>query len=177
MTEFGAQSGLPRAGRRGTLAADMSAVTPEHAERPILLHVQADELAAQSWQEAIAELAANTAEKAGLPAVQPLIDSALQREDCEPTHLGRGLALPHARVEGLPCAAVYVAHSVAGIAWHKEPAHLIAFLAVPEEAPELYLHLLSRLIRWRLRLMDGALAQGKLPAEAWERSLREELEK
>ncbi len=151
--------------------AAVSALLSQPSKPRLLLTVQAEELRAASWQAAISEMAAIVTAQAGLPSAQPLIDSALLREDCEPTYLGKEMALPHARVEGLPCAAVCVAHSVAGIPWHEGTAHLIIFLAVPEEAPELYLHVLSRVIRWRLRLEDTALRCPLLPAAAWEQEL------
>ncbi len=141
----------------------------------LLIHVCAEELHAADCREAISHMAGSFARQAGLPDATPLIDSAMQREYCEPTYLGKGMALPHARVAGLAGAGVCIAHSAAGIPWHGERAHLIVFLAVPEEAPELYLKLMSRIVRWRLRLPDSALTSPTLPAEAWERRLRAEL--
>ena len=79
-----------------------------------------------------------------------LVEAALTREDEESTWLGRGLAVPHARVAGLPCAAVYVA-CAPGIAWPEEPADCVALLCVPAECPDLYLQLLSKLVRWRMK--------------------------
>ncbi len=138
----------------------------------LLITVQPEELHAHDWQDALCQMAGRLADHAGLPSARLLVDSAMQREDCEPTYLGKGMALPHARVEGLPCAGICVAHSVAGIPWHESQARLIIFLAVPEEAPELYLHIMSRLVRWRLRLADEVLDAPTLPAEDWEEELR-----
>ncbi len=138
----------------------------------LLISVVSDDLPPCSWQEALELMASRLAELAALPSAAPLVESAMQREDCEPTYLGKGMALPHARVAGLPCAGICVAHSLAGIAWHEQRAHLVVFLAVPEEAPELYLKLLSRLVRWRLSLAEELLSCRSLPAEDWERELR-----
>ncbi len=137
----------------------------------LLIHVQAAELRVSGWQDAIAQLSTTLAQAAGLPDATPLIESAMQREGCEPTYLGKGMALPHARVAGLRAAGVCIAHSPAGIPWHDERAQLLIFLAVPEEKPELYLQLMSRLVRWRLRLADEQLAQPLLPAAEWEEEL------
>ncbi len=80
-----------------------------------------------------------------------LATSALEREDLEPTYVGRGLAVPHARVNGLPAAAVYIAHSASSIRWAEEEADTVILLAVPAERPELYLQLLSKIMRWRMK--------------------------
>lgn len=79
-----------------------------------------------------------------------LASSAWAREQVEPTYLGRGLAVPHARVEGLPMAAVYVAKGAA-VPWPEENADCVALLCVPAESPELHLQLLSRIVRWRMK--------------------------
>lgn len=79
-----------------------------------------------------------------------LVESAINRELVESTYLGHGLAVPHARVEGLSAAMVYVAHG-AGIPWPNEPADCVALLCVPAERPELHLQLLSKVVRWRLK--------------------------
>ncbi len=124
---------------------------------------------ADSPAAAIEQLAAAFAQQAAMAEARPLVDTALQREATEPTYLGKGMALPHARVAGLARPGICVAHSAAGIPWHTERAHLVIFIAVPEEQPELYLHLMSQLVRWRLRLADDR------PTPAWPQELREAL--
>lgn len=86
--------------------------------------------------------------------VAELESSALERELVESTYFGRGLAVPHARVAGLPTAAVYVAKGVF-VPWPEESADCVALLCVPLEQPELHLQLLSRIMRWRMK--GGAL--------------------
>lgn len=94
-------------------------------------------------------------------AVQLGVDSsvveaaALLREESEPTYVGRGMAVPHARVSGLPVAAMYVARSRRGIPWGDGVARLVVFTAAAEEKPELYLQLLSAAMRWRLGFPSG----------------------
>lgn len=80
---------------------------------------------------------------------------AWERELAEPTYIGSGLAVPHARVPGLQRAAVYVGYSPAGIPWPHEEAHHIALLIVPQESPELHLQLLAHLVRWRRSLTEA----------------------
>lgn len=81
--------------------------------------------------------------------------AAILREESEPTYVGRGMAVPHARVSGLPLAAMYVARSRKGIPWGGGDARLIVFTAAAEERPEQYLQLLSAAMRWRLRFPGG----------------------
>lgn len=78
-------------------------------------------------------------------------ESALGREALESTYVGRGLAVPHARICGLPEAGVYIARCDPGIPWPDEAARLVVLLVVPEEAPGLYLQLLSHIMRWRMK--------------------------
>ena len=90
-----------------------------------------------------------------------LFADAWEREQVETTYVGMGLAVPHARVEGLSRAGLYMAYSQAGIPWPHEEAHHIALLIVPWENPEMHLQMLSRLVRWRHSLTE-AEAQDKL---------------
>lgn len=95
--------------------------------------------------------------------------SAVEREQLEPTYVGRGMAVPHARIAGLPCAAVYVARCPAGIPWPDEVARVVVFTAAPEESPNVYLQLLAGVTRWRLRYPGGEKALlGDAPAELLE---------
>ncbi len=143
----------------------------EHAPDSPLLLVREAELPALGREDTIALLAEELA--ARLPcAAAVLRDSALEREASEPTYLGKGMALPHARVAGLERSGICVAHAAAGITWHGEKAQLIVFLAVPEEAPELYLQLLSRLLRWRLGLPEDALDAPGIPTDTWRQQLQ-----
>lgn len=76
-----------------------------------------------------------------------IIASALARDAEESTYLGRGLAVPHARLGGLDTPLVCLAESAEGVDWQGQRATLIALLVVPEERPELHLALLGTLAR------------------------------
>ena len=80
-------------------------------------------------------------------AAEALIHSAMEREELESTYVGRGLAIPHARVEGLPHAAIYTATAPQGIDWNGNMATTITLLAVPADQPELYLQMMSKVVR------------------------------
>lgn len=118
-----------------------------------------------SSAEVVSLLACEVAAQLGVDSAV-MESSALLREAGEPTYVGRGMAVPHARVSGLPVAAVYVARSRGGIPWGGGEARLVVFTAAAEEKPELYLQLLSAVIRWRLRFPGGETALHALSPEA-----------
>lgn len=98
--------------------------------------------------EAIEQVARAFCERAGVRRTEAVVASALQREAEDSTCVGRALAVPHARVEGLSCAGIYLARLESPTPWPTEPVRMVAFLAVPEETPEMYLQMLGQLVRW-----------------------------
>lgn len=123
-------------------------------ESPLVM-VRAEELPeTMSSAEVVRLLAHEVAARLGVDGA--VVESAaLLREESEPTYVGRGMAVPHARVSGLPMAAMYVARSRKGILWGGGEARLVVFTAAAEEKPEQYLQLLSAAMRWRLRFPGG----------------------
>ena len=122
----------------------------------VLLRVRETELAPGGCEESLRCMAAEAAAflPPGVDAAVVLAD-AWERELAEPTYIGLGLAVPHARVRGLSQPALYMAYSHVGIPWPHEEAHFIALLIVPWEAPELHLQLLAHLVRWRKKLTEA----------------------
>lgn len=99
-----------------------------------------------SCERVIHRLAAEMAqEDAALAAA--VVASALAREVEESTYVGRGLAVPHARLAGLTQPRICLAASP-GLDWCGGQVSLIALLAVPAEQPEWHLRLLSTLARY-----------------------------
>ena len=98
--------------------------------------------------ETIEQVAREFCELAGVRRTEAVVASALQREAEDSTCVGRALAVPHARVEGLSCAGVYLVRLGAATKWPVDEVRMVAFLAVPEEAPEMYLKMLGQLMRW-----------------------------
>ena len=119
-----------------------------------LVMVREEELPILPAPEMVSLLAGELAAFAGFDAVA-VEASACMREESESTYVGRGMAVPHARVAGLSRAAVYVARSRTGISWGEGVAHLVVFTAAPEEHPELYLQMLAAATRWRMRFPGG----------------------
>ena len=123
-------------------------------ESPFLM-VRAEELPeTMSAAEVVRLLAHEVALPLGVDSAVVEV-AAMLREESEPTYVGRGMAVPHARVSGSPAAAMYVARCRKGIPWGSGEARLIVFTVAAEEAPEQYLQLLSAAMRWRLRFPGG----------------------
>lgn len=139
-------------------------------EKPIVI-VREEDLPDGLSVAMVSLLAGELAARAGYDAAA-VESSARLREESEPTYVGRGMAVPHARVPGLPGAAVYVARSRAGVSWGEGVAHLVVFTAAPEECPELYLQMLAVATRWRMRFPGGEEALLSLTSAELLSSLR-----
>lgn len=101
---------------------------------------------AMSREAAVRTLCALAAEGSTLDAERTAA-AALAREAEENTYIGRGLAVPHARVEGLEHARICLAGCPEGLNWGAHSATLVALLAVPATRPELHLRLLGTLAK------------------------------
>ena len=129
------------------------------SEREGTLHTEQ-----QGYHNVISQLCRELAELHFEQEAEAMVASALEREALEPTYVGRGLAVPHARVAGLPAAAIYIAACEPAIAWPEEAADTVVLLAVPAEQPELYLQLLSQVMRWRMKKQSVAQLRELLQA-------------
>lgn len=72
------------------------------------------------------------------------------REESVPTYLEDGLAVPHARVAGLPGISLMAAYLPAGVPWPDEEhtADFVIFIAVPMSQVSDYLFIIRKIIRW-----------------------------
>ena len=76
-----------------------------------------------------------------------VLEALLEREQRGSTGLGRGIAVPHAKIEGLRQHSGFVARSSTGIDFRSidgEPVHVLIMLVSPESRIEEHLQLL----RW-----------------------------
>jgi len=75
---------------------------------------------------------------------EPIVDAVLLRERSSPTIIGDGIALPHARIEGLERPYLALGIFPAGIptAPDARPVRLVFLLLVPESQPARYLQIL-----------------------------------
>lgn len=70
------------------------------------------------------------------------------REEQMSTAIGHGVAVPHARIEGLKQPFLFLARSREGIAWDSEdgePVRLVFLLLTPQNEPEMQLFLLRQI--------------------------------
>jgi PTS system nitrogen regulatory IIA component len=106
-------------------------------------------LDAATKAEVLDRLAAEAALRSGLPEAA-VLEALLARERLGSTALGRGVALPHARLEGdAPPVALFarLRHPVAFDARDEEPVDLVIVVLWPEAAPEGFLPMLSETCR------------------------------
>ena len=132
----------------------------ESAKRDILIGVKTNELhlttffkaedvlphcGDMSRDEVIRTLASRLAKRYTLPKGDGLADAVLAREQIGSTALIDGLAVPHARVEGLDRPYAAIATSEHGINWSEEDeakVHIVFLILTPLEDPALYLKVL-----------------------------------
>ncbi|MBN2685761.1 MAG: PTS sugar transporter subunit IIA [Pontiellaceae bacterium] len=74
--------------------------------------------------------------------------AVLERERLAPTVLAEGLALPHARIDGLPRPYLAMATTHHGVDFEapgEEPVHVIVLILTPKDDPGAYLRLVASL--------------------------------
>ena len=135
-------------------ASDTPAPADDRSARlpPDLLPAErvALDLPAGSKKKALEEIARLLAVPGKPPGADQIYEKILERERLGSTGLGRGFALPHARIRGLrnPRGALLrLAEAVDFAARDDEPVDLVFGLLVPEQAEQVHLDLLARLAR------------------------------
>jgi tellurite resistance protein TerC len=107
----------------------------------VVLDVEGDSL-----EEAIGQ-AFGRIEPGDLPLPkEKIVPAVLDRERAMSTYLGNGLAVPHARLEGLERPAIVFARSTPGIPvkGREDKAHLLFILLTPAGQPRIQVRLLAR---------------------------------
>ncbi len=107
-----------------------------------------------------------------------IIDAVLRRERSAPTIVGTGIAMPHARIEGItrPYIALGVFPSGVSMVEGEPPVKLVFLLLIPESQPARYLQVLRALAT--LLQTPGAvakLAEMTSPTEVMQLMRRNEL--
>ena len=98
-----------------------------------------------SRDEVVRALASKLAKRYNLSGGDALADAVLAREQEGSTVLMDGLAVPHARVEGLDRPYAAIATSERGIQWSEDSSnkvHIVFLILIPREDPALYLKVL-----------------------------------
>lgn len=103
----------------------------------------------ESHEEVIRELLRRLVEHYEIGDPRRLLALVMEREATMPTVIRPGLAVPHARVEGLDRTHVAMATSRKGVRFQQESsrANLVVLVLVPRDQPAAYLRLLSVLGR------------------------------
>ena len=102
-----------------------------------------------SKRHLLQELADAAAAVSGLPA-KPILDSLIQREKLGTTGVGDGLAIPHAKVPGLPKLMGFFARLARPVefdALDDKPVDIVFLLLAPENAGAEHLKALARIAR------------------------------
>lgn len=106
-------------------------------------------LKAKSKKHALQEIAQKASELTGIDTRQ-IFETLLQRERLGSTGIGRGIAIPHGRLEGLPRIVSVFARLEEPIpfdAVDDEPVELVFLLLAPEHAGADHLKALARISR------------------------------
>ena len=118
-----------------------------HFARDLLLW----RMRAATREDAIEALAAEAATAPGIPPARVIRNAVAEREASGGTGVGRGVAIPHARLDGLAAPLVVVGISKDGIEWDEvdaRPAHLIFLLLTPTtDDADTQLEILARIAR------------------------------
>ncbi len=83
----------------------------------------------------------------GIGHVPSVLEQVLAREAAGSTVVAPGIALPHARVDGIPAPRVAVATSEPGVPFDPggAPVHLVLLVLVPKDQPAIYLQMVASL--------------------------------
>lgn len=94
-------------------------------------------------------------------AVESALEQILERENAAPTSLGKGIALPHAKIDGLSGSICAIAQVPDGIHFYNhtdEPVKIVFLLLSPPDNPEMHLAVLGEIAR----LMADSTVRRKL---------------
>ncbi len=99
--------------------------------------------------------------------VEPVMQAVLARETASGTGLGRGLAIPHARLPGLAAPLIALGVSEEGLdfdAIDGQPVHIVVLLLTPGEAEDEHLGLMAQIAR---ELADPAVQRQVIAAKSY----------
>jgi len=124
-------------------------VTPRRIETLLSAQFFLPDLQAVSHRQVIHELTAMVSLAAGLDG-QRIEAAVREREEALRTGIGKGVALPHARIDGLRAPIVAVGISAAGIDFDApdgKPAHVIFLILTPAQDPGAQLEIAAKIAR------------------------------
>jgi mannitol/fructose-specific phosphotransferase system IIA component (Ntr-type) len=125
-------------------------VTKEYASMVITKFIAKScilpELVARNKSDALKELTHLLFDKKKMTSVGPALDQIMAREVTESTGIGRGIAVPHARVPGmkaLACAVGRIPDGMDFMAVDRKPVHLIFLICYPPTQQTTYLNFVA----------------------------------
>ena len=128
--------------------------------------------------EVIDELCQSLTPRAGLPPAASCMAEVRAREDLAGTGIGKGIAIPHARLELLKTPLLTFGRSVTGVDWDAPdglPAHLVFLLLTPKYEDRLQVQILATLAqKFGAGPERERLLQAKSDTDVWT-ALREVL--
>ncbi len=114
------------------------------------------DLGATTKDEALVELVEAARGASVVTDGDALLSAVREREAKLSTGIGLGIAVPHARIEGVDAFVVVVGRHPAGLEFGSidgRPVHIVVLIAGPREAKTSYLELLAQLSK-RLKLEE-----------------------
>lgn len=126
------------------------------------------EMESDNKADALKELTHLLFEKKKMASAGPALDQILAREVTESTGIGRGIAVPHARVTGmrsLSCALGRFPEGVDFEAVDRKPVHLVFLICYPPTEQTTYLNFVATIAKL---LSDKAHLQGMMNADSAE---------
>jgi mannitol/fructose-specific phosphotransferase system IIA component (Ntr-type) len=110
------------------------------------------DLSAEDRDAAIEEMVQSLAEAGAAPKknVQEIIDAVLERESQATTGIGRGVALPHAKLKCIKKAVGAIGRSSAGIDFYaldSKPVHSVILLLSNPENPDEHLQAMETIFK------------------------------
>lgn len=101
------------------------------------------ELGAAAWKDAIADLIAASC----IPDKETALKAVLEREHEGSTAIGNGVAVPHARLDGIENLEVVIGRSKEGIAMGSDMVHIFLLILIPREAATSHVDFLAEAVR------------------------------
>lgn len=79
-----------------------------------------------------------------------ILQGIMKREELESTGFGNGIAVPHARIDGVPSLTIFVGVYRKGVEFDSldgKPVNLIFLILAPKSKTKLYITILAKLIK------------------------------
>jgi CBS domain containing-hemolysin-like protein len=125
---------------------------------------------AERADQAIREIVERSREFEIAEVREAVIQALLAREKSMSTYLGKGTAVPHARLENLPGTMLFIGRSAGGVRFGEatgERAHLLFVLLTPAAVPRAQVRMLARIVGLReSEYVWDRLMEARKPAEA-----------